>query len=194
MLQLIEGSGPFFYPLLLCSILGAFIIVERLIALRTSQVMPQRLMDRFLEGKIEDVVDESVAGRILHYAATHRPDADQLRAFAQLELSRLERGLFLLEIVVSAAPLLGLLGTVTGLVKVFANISPTTGAPDQGAFVAGVALALTTTILGLAIAIPALVGNLFITRRIDTLAARLNVGVERLIDGAKLNPAKGRQG
>lgn len=187
MMQLIQGAGVFIYPLLLCSLVGAFIIIERLIALRTSQVFPSRLMDRFLEGRVEDVMDDSVAGRILHYAATHKPDGDQLRAFAQLELTRLERGLFLLEIVVSAAPLLGLLGTVTGLVQVFSNISPTTGVPDQSAFVAGVALALTTTILGLAIAIPALVGNLFITRRIDTLAARLNVGVERLIDGAKLH-------
>lgn len=187
MINLIDGSGPFFIPLLLCSILGAFIIVERLIALRTSRVLPKRLMERLLEGRVEDAQDDSVAGRILHYAATHRPDADQLRAFAQLEITRLERGLFWLEIVVSAAPLLGLLGTVTGLVKVFSNISPTTGVPDQGAFASGVALALTTTILGLAIAIPALVGNLFITRRIDTLAARLNVGVERLIDGSNLH-------
>lgn len=81
-----------------------------------------------------------------------------------------------------AAPLIGLLGTVTGLVQSFSNFSEKTGMPDPQAFIQGVALALTTTILGLTIAIPALIGNAFLSRRVESLAARLNVGVERLID------------
>jgi biopolymer transport protein ExbB len=93
----------------------------------------------------------------------------------------MERGLFILEIVVSAAPLIGLLGTVTGLVTVFGQISPETGLPDPAAFVEGVSMALTTTILGLAIAIPALAFNSFLNRRVDTFEAQLEVGVERLI-------------
>lgn len=121
----------------------------------------------------------------MQFYLRNKPEAEQMKAFARLEVTRMERGLFILEIVVSAAPLLGLLGTVTGLIKVFANISIETGLPDPGAFIEGIALALTTTMLGLAIAIPALVANHFLVRRIDILAARLSVGVERLLDLGK---------
>ena len=182
MISIVDGAGIFIWPLGLCSFLSVFIIVERLIALRTDNVIPKELVDSFLEGQIPEALDESVAGRILRFYARNDPDPDQLKAFARLEISRMERGMFILEIVVSAAPLIGLLGTVTGLVKVFANISYETGMPDPASFVEGIALALTTTMLGLSIAIPSLVGNSFLTRRVDTLAVRLSVGVERLID------------
>ncbi len=181
MINLIEGAGIFIWPLGLCSILGVFIIVERIYALMPGKIMPQHIVDSLIEGNIPDVPDDSVGGRIMQFYLQHKPDADQLKAFARLEVTRMERGLFILEIVVSAAPLIGLLGTVTGLVKVFANISIETGMPDPGTFIEGIALALTTTMLGLSIAIPALVGNHILIRRIDTLAARLSVGVERLM-------------
>lgn len=181
MINLIEGAGIFIWPLGLCSILGVFIIVERIYALMPGKIMPQHIVDSLIEGNIPEVTGDSVGGRIMQFYLQHKPDADQLKAFARLEVTRMERGLFILEIVVSAAPLLGLLGTVTGLVKVFANISIETGMPDPGTFIEGIALALTTTMLGLSIAIPALVGNHILIRRIDTLAARLSVGVERLM-------------
>ena len=65
----------------------------------------------------------------------------------------MERGLFLLEVVISGAPLVGLLGTVTGLVKVFSQIPAGGGVGDTAVFSEGIAMALLTTILGLAIAI-----------------------------------------
>ncbi len=182
MISIVDGAGIFIWPLGLCSFFSVFIIVERLIALRTNNVIPKELVDSFVAGRIPEVLDESVAGRILRFYSRSNPDPDQLKAFARLEISRMEKGMFILEIVVSAAPLIGLLGTVTGLVKVFANISFETGMPDPASFVEGIALALTTTMLGLSIAIPSLVGNSFLIRRVDTLAVRLNVGVERLID------------
>ena len=182
MINLIEGAGIFIWPLGLCSFFAVFIIVERLIGLRPSAVMPKELVDSLIGGKIPDQIDDSVGGRILQFYLRNRPDADQLKAFVQLEITHMERGLFILEIVVSAAPLIGLLGTVTGLVKVFAGVTPELGLPDPGSFVEGIALALTTTMLGLSIAIPALVGNHYLIRRIDTLVARLNIGTERLLD------------
>lgn len=190
MINLIEGAGIFIWPLGLCSFLAVFIIVERLIALLPSRIMPKKLVDQLIAGEIPDRVDESAGGRILQYFLRHKPDAEQLKAFARLEVSRMERGLFILEIVVAAAPLIGLLGTVTGLVKVFANISIDTGMPDPGTFIEGIALALTTTMLGLSIAIPALVGNHYLIRRIDILAARLDVGVERLMDLSRKQEGK----
>jgi biopolymer transport protein ExbB len=182
MMDLIQGSGIFVYPLGLCSFLAVFIIIERLIALRAARTLPEYLATQLIEGKIPEHSDPvSVAGRIIWFFQHKDCDADQLKAFARLQITGMERGLFILEIVISAAPLLGLLGTVTGLVHVFAQISPDSGLPDTKGFVEGVALALTTTILGLGIAIPSLIFNSFLNRRIDTLAARIHVGVERLI-------------
>jgi len=184
MISLIEGAGIFVYPLGLCSVFAIFILVERLLALRHSKVIPKSMVDSFIAGDISRLEADSktVGGRILKFYREAKPDPEGLKAFAQLEVNRMERGLFILDIVVGAAPLIGLLGTVTGLVQSFSNFSEKTGMPDPQAFIQGVALALTTTILGLTIAIPSLIGNAFLSRRVESLAARLNVGVERLID------------
>lgn len=186
--RFIAQTGIFFWPLLILSLLGIFIIVERALALRRSRVLPAYLQDSIIRGEPEYREDGSVGARLLRFVHATDPDPDRLKAFFQTELIRMERGLFILEIVVSAAPLIGLLGTVTGLVGVFANIDPQSGLPDPAAFVEGVALALNTTILGLAVAIPALVGNSWLTRRIETLAAQLNMAVERMIDLRREDP------
>jgi biopolymer transport protein ExbB len=189
--QFFQDAGLFAYPLLLCSVLSTFIVVERLIALRRSKVIPSGLSDRLVAGEIPSEVDVgSVAGRIVAFYHDPKSDAEQLKAFSRLQLSRMERGLFILEVVVSAAPLIGLLGTVTGLVGVFDRISPETGMPEMGAFREGVALALTTTMLGLAIAIPSLAFNSYLGRRIETFEAQLEVGLERLIALKKNRRAK----
>lgn len=183
-MDLINNSGLFIYPLAACSFLAVFITIERLLALRNSQVIPRSLVDAFVSGNIEEAEAtlDSVTGRIIRFYRDRKPDPESLNAFARLEVSRMERGVFLLEVVVGAAPLLGLLGTVTGLTQVFSNFSAETGLPDPGAFIKGIALALSTTVLGLAIAIPALVAHAYILRRVETLAARISVGVECLIE------------
>ncbi len=186
MRELIENAGVFAWPLGLCSILAAVIIIERLFALRRSRIIPRHYEQAFTQGEIPEVGDSgSVAGRILEYFHQGKLDAEQLKAYTRLQVTHMERGLFILEIIVSAAPLLGLLGTVTGLVTVFSQISPETGLPDPAAFVTGVSLALTTTILGLSIAIPSLAFNSYLNRRVDTYEAQLEVGVERLIGAMK---------
>jgi biopolymer transport protein ExbB len=105
---------------------------------------------------------------------------EALKAFARLEVSRMERGLFLLEVVIGAAPLIGLLGTVTGLTQVFSGFSIESGLAEPVVFVQGIALALNTTILGLIIAIPSLLAHAYLLRRVESLAARISVGVECL--------------
>ena len=182
MTDLLTGAGPFLYPLAFCSALATFIIFERLFALRRGVVLPSQERNAFFAGHLDVLaVSDSVAGRIAAFAQQKETDAPQLQAYARLQISGLERGLFVLDIVTSAAPLLGLLGTVTGLVRVFAQISPETGLPDPGSFVEGVALALSTTMIGLAIAIPALAFAAYLHRRVDMYAAELGVGVERLV-------------
>jgi biopolymer transport protein ExbB len=182
MWELLQNAGIFAWPLLLCSILSIFIIIERSIALRQNRIVPEDIQEKFIHGEIPEEADtQSVAGRILWFYRHNEWDAEQLKAFARFQVNRMERGLFILEIVVSAAPLLGLLGTVTGLVKVFGQISPTTGLPDSAAFVGGVAMALSTTMIGLAIAIPSLAFSSYLNRRIDNYNAQISVGVERLV-------------
>lgn len=178
----IRDAGLFAWPLFLCLAMATFIVVERMVALRRSRILPRELEDMVIRGAFPEAVDtQSAAGRIVVFFQDPQVDVDQLKAFARLQISKMERGFYLLEVVVGAAPLLGLLGTVTGLVEVFANLSPDTGLPEMEAFREGVALALTTTMMGLAIAIPALAFSGFLNRRVDSYAAQLDVVLERLV-------------
>ena len=95
----------------------------------------------------------SSAERIAWVATRENPSPESLRSYCALEISALEQGMFLLEVVIAGAPLVGLLGTVTGLVQVFSAMPAGSG---QGIFSEGIAMALLTTIIGLAIAIPTL--------------------------------------
>lgn len=176
----LESVGFFIYPLGLCSLLSVAVIVERLIALRRGAVLPAKLADAWERGASAGARVDSVAGRILTYAHERSASQSELTAFARHEVARLERGLFVLDIVVAAAPLIGLLGTVWGLYRVFGGFSPGEGMPEPSVFVENLGLALTTTMLGLIVALPALVGNFYLQRRVDVLAAELEVGVERL--------------
>ncbi|HTB63629.1 MAG TPA: MotA/TolQ/ExbB proton channel family protein [Opitutales bacterium] len=184
---IIQGAGGFIYPLALFSILTMYVIIERAFALRTKNVIPPEMTDAFISGDIVNHQGDmkSVAGRIVYFFRHTNPDSDALKAFARLEIIRLERGLFILEIVISGAPLLGLLGTITGLAEAFSAQLAKTGMPDKEHFVQGIALALTTTMVGLCIAIPALIANSYFHRRVELLATKLEVGVERLIDLSK---------
>ena len=84
-------------------------------------------------------------------------------------------------VIYAAAPLIGLTGTVVGLLKVFSQISPDTGLPDPVAFTQGVALALSATVIGLCIAIPSLVGSGYLQRKIENYSAQLDVLLERIL-------------
>lgn len=177
---LLEGAGLFIYPLGLCSFVALFVIIERLISLRTSRVIPHKVADALVSGDLADCDGDqkTAVGRIIYFCKASNPDGEAIKAYAQLEMSRLEKGMFLLDVAISAAPLLGLMGTVAGLVSVFS----VSDIPSQETISRGVGLALSTTLLGLAIAIPSILGSSFLYRKIDTLCARINICVERLID------------
>lgn len=170
---LIEGTGFFLYPLLFCAIVAFFVIVERLLILSSPRVCPTPLLKSLADGKVPADPGRSMLGRMIALSRDHRGDDEAIGALARLEANRLQRGLVVLEIVIAIAPLLGLLGTVTGLITVFGNISPETGMPDPGMFVEGVALALMTTGVGLAIAIPGLVFHGYFQRKAETFTIEL---------------------
>lgn len=118
--------------------------------------------------------------RILDFAEDHEQDADAVKAFARLEINRMERGIPYLDIIYAAGPLLGLTGTVTGLLRVFSQINAETGLPDPVAFTKGVALALSATVIGLSVAIPALVGGGYLQRKVENYAVRIDSLLERI--------------
>lgn len=188
MQEIVSGAGLFIYPLALCSLVGVFIIIERAIALRRGRVLPAAFLQRLDRGDQVPAGNESVLGRLASFAQAYPTDQDGLNAVARLEVNRMERGFVFLEIIISAAPLLGLLGTVTGLIQVFSNIAPETGLPEPAAFVQGVALALTTTVLGLAVAIPCLVANSYFQRKVETYAVQLGAVIEQ-VQGRAGKPA-----
>lgn len=181
-MNLITNVGVFIYPLMACSLLAVFITVERLISLRAVKVMQDDMVDAFVHGEPERVESDmkSTMGRIVCYYREQQPSPEALVAFARMETNQLERGLFLLEAVIGAAPLLGLLGTVTGLTQVFGKFFAESGLTNPDAFTSGIAMALNTTIIGLAIAIPSLVAHAYIMRRIEWLSVRVGIGVEFL--------------
>lgn len=174
---LIEGAGLFLWPLGFCSLLVVFLISERTLALLSARIFPDVLSQAIRSGQARSLKcnSQSVAGRIIlrwQEGAT----GEVLKSFARSELLKLQRGFFLIDTVVAAAPLLGLLGTVTGLATLF----PEHGLPDPQTLTRGVGLALSTTMIGLCIAIPALAGANWLGRRVELISSQVDVLVETL--------------
>lgn len=180
-IDLLKGADILVYPLALCSLVLVFILCERVAALRRSAVIPDDLADAIVAGGPVIGDEHSVLGRIVRFAKAHPGDAEGVRAFARLEVSRMERGLPYLDVIYAGAPLIGLTGTVWSLIRVFSSISGQTGLPDPAKFTSGVSLALSATVLGLCIAIPALIGGGVLQRRVDKFAAQLDVLLARLL-------------
>jgi len=196
-IDFVVKGGVFMWILLVCSFVAITVILLRLIALRKGAVIP-RLIEKSIVGYrsgenleplrrlVKD--DDSAMGQILDAvvrssSATKEEALEMVQTRARREVVVLEAGLFILEIIVGISPLLGLLGAVTGLVKVFANIgSGVTSTSDLKEIASGISEALSTTIVGLAIAILAIVAWSTFTRRVETLAIQMESLVTELIE------------
>lgn len=181
MLEIIKGAGLLIYPLALCSIIAVYIIAERFYALRQDAVLPDDIVDAIVEGKPVQGGRHSVLARIVDFAQRHKDDPEAVKSFARLQINRMERGIPYLDVIYIAAPLLGLTGTVTGLLRVFGQISPETGLPDPVAFTKGVSLALSATLIGLLVALVALVPAGYFQRKVENYAAKIDLLLERLL-------------
>lgn len=183
----LSKGGPFMYPLILCSIIGVATIVYKLLALKRSRVIPEALAgdvehfrDRINADSVEPILldfrkGESTLARLANVVVKHRgkPQRDiilAVEAASREESSRLHSGIGILETIITVAPLLGLLGTASGLVTIFQGLSD---AADHLAIAKGIAEALNTTIFGLAVAVPCVIAHSYFTRRIEVLSARL---------------------
>ncbi len=190
MVQFFENGGVFMYFLALCSLVSVAVIVLRALALRRDLVVPP-----FIGQEIESIQpgdaseaavrlsrvvenDTSALGRIVQVGLRHLswPKSENIEAVqtrAQHEIVRLESGLFILEVIVGIAPLLGLLGAVSGLVTVFAAFGSDAASQDPRGIAKGISEALSTTIVGLAIAIPSLIAYSYFSRKIEIMAAEM---------------------
>jgi biopolymer transport protein ExbB len=173
------------------------VILLRLFALRKGEIAP-RLIEKtiaaYQPGERLDHLrrlvmgDDSALARIVEvairpYHASRSETVDAVQARARREMLGLESGLFILEIIVGIAPLLGLLGAVSGLVHVFGNIgSGVMSTSDLKGIASGIGEALSTTIVGLAIAILSLIAFLSFTRRVETAAVQMESMVTDLVD------------
>ena len=179
--DIIKGAGWLIIPLAACSIIAVYIIFERLYGLRKDAVLPDDLVDAIVEGKPVSSGRHSVLARILAFAENHRGDPEAVKAFARLEINRMERGVPYLDLIYTLSPLIGLTGTIWGLLKVFNQVSPETGIPDPAPFMQGVALALSSTLFGLGIAMMSLVPAGYLQRKIETYAAKIDLLLERVL-------------
>ncbi|APW46476.1 MotA/TolQ/ExbB proton channel family protein [Rhodoferax antarcticus] len=199
MFSIIQAAGWPIWPLIACSILALALVIERFISLKVAKVAPPNLLDEAMAvtrngvpgpDVINQLEKNSALGEVLSsgmraLAQNPRCCDDELRAAMQssgrLVAHRLERYLSALATIASAAPLLGLFGTVIGMIEIFGSQAPggaTGGNPAQLAH--GISVALYNTAFGLIIAIPSLIFWRYFRARVDGFLLTLELAAERL--------------
>jgi biopolymer transport protein ExbB len=199
-LGLIKSANPMIWPLGLCSIVTLGFTLERLIAIRRSRVIPADFVTRFLErlssGKLDRDravelcrANESPVARVLGHVVRYwgQPAATIRQAIgfdAASEIGDLRRNVRVLNGTATLAPLLGLLGTVVGLIEAFDALGGRTsaGAAKSEALAHGISLALMTTAFGLFIAIVSVTAYYYLLNRIDVLVRELDEQANKVID------------
>ena len=194
MVEFFDKAGPLIWPLALCSLVAATIIIERMIALRRSRILPREIIE--VVESVRPARDLSVAievcrrnpGVLSNIMRTGLEQAEQpwevmrdaVLDVGRLETTLLERHLVWLQTIAQAAPLLGLLGTVLGMIKVFAAIS-LSGLGDPKALSEGISEAMITTAVGLGIGIPTLIAYNLLAAKSEGLITSIEAYASRLV-------------
>src|SRR2546423_1964519 len=188
-------GGIFMWPLLACSIVSLTTIILRTLALRERYVLPlviESEMERRAPGGTPERLfrivqhDASSLARIVRVGLAHLrwPRSENVEAVqtrARYEMVRLERGLVVLEVIIGIAPLIGLIGTVSGLVHVFASLGLSAGAADAKRIALGISEALNCTVFGLGIAVPSLVAFVYFSKKVEVLSVEMESLVTDLL-------------
>ncbi len=194
MFEFLRAGGPFMWLLVLTSVVAVAFIIERGLALRWSKVIPRPVEDAVTRCRSKSdlemlrtvcVQQVSPTSRVLLVAMEHLdwPKAetiDTLQTRARHEVAQLERGLVVLEIIVGIAPLLGLVGTIHGLITLFGDLSKV-GLGDNAALARGISIALNTTLTGLLIAIPSIVAWSYYSKKVETFAVEMETLCDELL-------------
>lgn len=192
LLDFFRTGGWFIAPILVCWFISITLIIWKALDLRRRLIIPPDLArdlenvptllkeDRFsaLQGRLQ--TDPSLLARLCRAVISpHHQSAEAASRSAETtareEISRLERGIPALEIIFTIAPMLGLIGTVSGLVKIFSSLGTGTGQTAEQArqIALGIAEAMNATIAGLVVAVPALIAQVLYSRQLERIALRL---------------------
>ena len=195
MFELVQAGGWLMIPILLCSVIAAAIIIERLWTLRRKKVIPEKLLtgiwnllsnDALTDKHINEIENGSLLGRVLAAGLINRHLSRDLIRESIEENGRhvvheMERFMNTLGTISTIAPLLGLLGTVIGMIRVFTAIT-VIGIGDPTQLAGGISEALITTAAGLTVAIPALIFHRHLKRKIDELVVAMEQEAMKLVE------------
>jgi len=188
----LRGGGFFMALLGLCSLASLTVILMKSMSLRRSSVLPDELgreVARFEEhleagtlaglqrefAKEDNSLSRLCTVALRNAGRTQGEAQEAVQSSAREEIVRMNAGMSVLDVVITIAPLLGLLGTAAGLITVFADLD------DKENIGRGIATALSTTIVGIAIAVPSVIAQSIFSRKIETLSVRLEVLLGRVV-------------
>ena len=195
MFAIVQAAGWPIWFLLLASVIAVALIIERSVSLRTNRIIPPKLLDQVIgvyqrQGLSPEVIErlskDSPLGAVLAAGLRNLKSSRYVMKEAVEEAGRgaahdLERFLTTLGTIATAAPLLGLFGTVIGMIEIFGSQSPTGGTnPQQLAH--GISIALYNTAFGIAIAIPALIFYRHFRAKVDTFVVEMEQLAAKLVD------------
>lgn len=197
-LELVKAGGWLMLPIIACSIVAMAIILERLWMLRPSRVVPENLVARVWQmhrkkqltnSHIATIREGSPLGRILSAGLVNRKHSREVMKEAIEDVGRqavaeLERHLNTLGTIASIAPLLGLLGTVIGMIKVFSAIT-VAGVGNPAVLAGGISEALITTAAGLSVAIPSLMFHRYFGGAVHRLVVRMEEEALKMVEVMK---------
>jgi len=195
MFEIIQSGGWMMVPIIIASILALAITVERFWTLRATKIAPPDLLSQVWgwmknkqldAGKIRTLRESSPLGNVLASGLINSRHGRQImkesiEEVASHEIHEMERYLNALGTVAAVAPLMGLLGTVIGMIKVFAEIMAQ-GTGQANLLAGGISEALITTAAGLVVAIPALICHRILQRRVDEIVVFMEQEAIKLVD------------
>jgi biopolymer transport protein ExbB len=195
-MQFYQSGGPVMHALLACSLIGLVFIIERAWSLYRAKINTQEFLDRVRTALLKRrnvkeavTICEEYGGPIanimkaglLKYGRPQEEIERTIEAASAHELSRLERGLSVIATVANIAPLLGFLGTVSGMINSFDALARA-GLSNPGLVAKGISEALITTATGLAVAIPMLVAYNYFTSRVSKFVLEMETSANVLLE------------
>ena len=196
MIDYLTAGGWFMLPLLICSVLLISIVIERIWFLQKRLVSPEGLLRTFINHskdqsitiqQQDSYVESSSLGELLVTAYRFKDKPRNIVEDKVVEASsnvrmKLERNLNMLGIIASISPLLGLLGTVVGMITVFANINLIDGSSNSDLLASGISEALITTAFGLLVAVPGLVFYKYFSARVNLHMLNMQNELSKFVD------------
>jgi len=198
--SILQAAGWPIWPLVACSILALALVIERFISLKTVKIAPPKLLNEVLSvtrtsvpgpDVINQLIKSSALGEVLGSGlrtinSNPRCSEEELRSSMEftgrMVAHRLERYLNALATIASAAPLMGLFGTVVGMIEIFGSQAPGVSSGNNPAQLAhGISVALYNTAFGLIVAIPSLIFWRYFRARVDEYLLTLELSAERLL-------------